>query len=674
MKRLPLVWTMLLSLIPFAPSGAETPSDTASMTLDEVVVTATKTEEARGDVPNAVLVVDEVDIEESPARTVGELLGNELGIDLRTYGDFGGAAEELQIRGMASNATQVRVNGVTLNSPSLGTANLNAFPLNAVERIEVVKGAGSLLYGSGAMGGTVDIVTKRPRREAPALKAEAGIGTQGSAVFQVEQGMFLTDALGYYLTARALKTDGFRSNSDLTHEDVTLNLVLDRGKPLTVSLYGDFVNRDYGQPGVKPPAGTGTYVLNGQEFFNSESASLLDRGRDHDGHVILNVESKPTPWLEVLVRGDYSNLENYFYYRSAFDGSGQRTWVTNKVYGAEGDLTFKPLEGGSLLLGTEYKAFNWENKIRLLDPYGTDIPDSQTTAEADLHSLGTYIEAQYRPCIYVKGLAGVRHEKNSQFGSEDLPRFGLIFNPLPETALKLNTGKHFLAPTPNDLYWPEDPYQKGNPNLAPETGWHTDATLEQALLKDKVFLTLGYFNWNVTNKILWAPDENWVYTPQNLEKYKGDGVEAGAKIGRFFDLSLTLSYTYTNAKEETQYVTRPAPYTPEHLFKGQLVYAPAGTGFRATLIERYVGERPYFGSDDTATTPAYVLDPYWTTDIRLEQRLFGRWLLTLDATNLFNTSYETFLGYFMDPDTWKTSITGFPGAGRAILFRVAYEF
>ena len=654
-------------------AGQPSQETQSGVTLDEVVVTATKTEEKRKDIPNAVVIVDEAQIQESPAKTLGELLANEPGIDWRTFGDYGGAREEILIRGMDANATQVRLNGVSINSPSLGTADVSKIPLNAIERIEVVKGSGSLLYGSGAMAGTVNIITKSPQKGVTAARAEAGAGTEGSYLAQAEQGMFLTDDVGYYLTARGYKTHGFRSNADMTHKDVTMKWVLDKGEAFDLSLYGDFLSSEYGRPGVKPPEGTQSYFINGVEFYNSESASLLDRGRDNDGHLILRFDSKPTSWLDIYARADYTYMENYNYYRSPFDATGARTWVTNRVFGAEGDLTFKPFSGGSLLLGSEYKAFSWENENRNLDSGGGDIPDSYSAATADLHSIGTYLEAQYRPSQYVKGLAGVRHEKNSQFGSEDLPRFGLIVNPFDTTALKFNTGRHFLAPTPNDLYWPEGQYAKGNPDLKPETGWHTDVTLEQAAFKDRLFFTLAYFWWDVKNKILWAPDANWIYTPQNLDKYRGDGIEAGAKIGPFYGLNLGLSYTYSRAKEENQYVTRRAPYTPQDLFKADLAYARP-FGFTATLTERYVGDRPYYGGDASAPSPVYTLSPYWTTDLRLAQRLYEHWVLALQSNNLFNKKYDTYLGPFTDPATWQTTAAGFPGAGRSFFFTLSYEF
>jgi outer membrane cobalamin receptor len=677
MKR-HIVISSLIALFVFpafcmAESGQK--SDIPVETLDEVVVSATKTPEKRRDVPNALIVVDELQIEESPAETLGELLANEPGIDWRTYGDYGGARGTIHIRGMEGNATQVRVNGVTVNSPSLGPADVSKIPLNSIERIEVVKGSGSVLYGSGAMAGTINIITKRPKREETDLKASAGYGSQSSYRIDAEQGMFAAGDFGYYLTANRYKTNGFRSNSDMSHNDASINLVLDKGDLLDVSLYGDYIYRDFGRPDVQPPPGTQSYYLNGTELINSESASLVDRGRDNDAHAVLNVKSRPADWVDLKFRGDYTYMESYNYGRYVYWGmaGGARTWVTNKVLGLEGDVDLRPFSGANLLIGAEYKHYDWENKNTNLDGFGADVPDSATRTDASLHTTGVYMEGQYRPCQYVKGLAGIRHEDHSVFGTEDLPRFGLIVNPLQNTALKFNYGKHFLAPTPNDLYWPSDPYTSGNPNLKPEKGWHLDAGVEQALFDNKMFLSMTYFNWDLKDKILWGPDSNWVWKPQNLNKAKAQGCEVGARIGPFYDLTLALDYTYTDAEEENQNVTRRATYTPRDQFRGDLTYW-APFGLTATATVRYVGDRYYYGSDDTLTDPVNTLDSYVTMDVRLEQRLFNNWLLSLQANNLFNKSYDTYFGSFTDQISGKTSTAAFPGAGRSLFFQVAYEF
>lgn len=695
------VLTILLAF-PGPSRGEEEKKDKKIVsTMDEVVVTATKTKEKRKDVSNSVVIKDDLEIEESAAGSLGEFLTNEPGVDWRTYGDYGGASQEIHIRGMSANATAIFVNGLNINSPSLGSADVAKIPLNNVARIEVVKGSGSVLYGSGAMGGTVNIITKEPERDRIDLKAKAGYGENDTYELSLENGMFLLGDFGYYLTGTRHETDGFRDNGDLEHNDVSLKLVLDKGDLLKISLYGDYIDREYGMPGGKPPKGTADFYVGGIKVYNDDSESLLNKGGDEDGHVILEVNSRPLNWLGLRLRGDYTNMENYGYFRYVdFFGDlvGNKSWVTNEVFGVEGNINITPFKGSNLLMGMEYKDFDWESKGVNLNKNGTEIPATKAVTNEGLHTTGTFAEAQYRPCRYFKGLAGIRHEDHSEFGTENLPRFGIIINPFKNTALKVNHGKHFRAPTPNDLFWPADSFSQGNPDLNPEKGWHTDAGIEQSFFDDKFFIAVTYFHWDVEDKIQWGPDSNGVWTPENLRKYKADGFEASTRIGLFHNLTLGLSYTYLDAEEENKaytrqdygwppllppdfrydWVKRRAAYTPDHLFKGDVSYW-TDFGLTVTATVRYVSDRVWYRTETDIAYPAtktvkYTLDSYWTADLKVQQRLYDHWILSIQATNLFNEEYDGYFDTFTDQATGATSVTTYPGAGRSLFFSVAYEF
>jgi outer membrane cobalamin receptor len=683
MKKRMLFLGFLVVFI-FAPlcwAGDPTEDEPAIATMEEVVVTATKTKEKRKDVPNSIITKDAVDIQESSATGLGDLLANEVGIDWRTYGDYGGASQALNIRGFGSDGTQVFVNGVNVNSPSLGTSDVSGIPLNAIERIEVVKGSGSLLYGTGAMGGTVSIITKRPKRDQPDVKASAGYGSQNTYHLSAEQGMFVFGDFGYYLTANRRETDGFRDNGDLTHNDVSLNLVLDKGDALDISLYGDYIDRDFGMPGVKPPSGTQDFVVNGVQVYNNDSADLLDRQEDKNGHLVLQIESAPLEWLGLKLQGDYANMESYNYNRYYYSGGlpGSKTWVTNEISGVEGNVDIKPIEGMSFLMGAQYKDYDWENETVTLDNNGNDVTGSESDAKASLHTKAVFVEAQYRPCKYFKGLAGIRHENHSMFGHENVSRFGVVVNPHETTVLKLSHGQHFKAPTPNDLFWPYEDYGygsgiSGNPDLTPETGWHTDVTLEQVLMDNKMFFTISYFKWDLEDKIRWASDASYFYKPENLDIYEADGLEIGTKIGPFYNTSLALSYTYTDATEQQSGgIERRALYSPDNLFKADLIYY-TGFGLTGTVTVRYTSDRPAQYNTDTDTEASKTLSSYWTTDIKLEQRIFDHWLISLQGNNILDEEYDTYASSFRDYNTSTATLEGYPGAGMSVFFSAAYEY
>jgi len=524
------------------------------------------------------------------------------------------------------------------------------------------------------------------------LKVSAGYGTQNTYRLAAENGMFVIGDFGYYLTAGRTETDGFRDNSWLRQNDVSLKLLFDKKEKIHISLYGDYIDRSYGVPGVKPPEGTQDYYIGGEKFYNSESSTLLDHSTDKDGHIVLNVKGKPIKWFGYDLKAYYTNLESYNYARYAFDGTGAENWVKNRVLGTDGHLDIYPLEGAQMLLGFEYKDFSWKNQSYGLVSSGLR-DGSDSTVDAHVFTQGYFLEAEYRPFKYGKAFAGFRHEINSAFGSENLPRVGVVINPFETTALKISHGKHFLAPTLNDLYWPADPYTRGNPNLNPENGWHTDVTVEQSLFNDKLFMTISYFHWNVDDKIQWEPDSQGVWSPINLAGYRADGIEAGLKVGPFYGFSLGLSYTYTKAEEENrdylkqdygyppdfQYVMvkRRATMTPENQFKGDLTYK-SNFGLTATATLRYVGDQIVYNTESTTypdtQTVNYTIGSYWTTDLKIEQRLFKHWVLSLAGYNLFDSPYDTRLQSFTDQTTFKNTMCGYPGRGRSVFGSVTYEF
>jgi len=649
-------------------------------TLDELLVSATKTEETRGDVSNSVILIDEEDIARSPAKSLGERLGNETGIDLRSRGDYGGASEELHVRGMGADGTQILVNGIVMNSPSLGSADISGISLNNIEKIEVVKGSGSLLYGTGAMAGTVNIITKSPEKDMKDLKVSAGYGANNSYEIAAEQGMFLTKDIGYYLTANRKETDGYRSNSFLDHKDMSLKVTYDSENGPDISLYGDYIDRYYGNPGVKTPSGTEEFIVNGVKLYDNESSNLLNAGGSEDKHLSLEVNDRPVEWLKLSLKGAYTNMESYnknMYY--FFMLSGSKTWVTNKVTGIEGNADFDIFEGMNLLVGSEYKKYDWENRGVTLNENGLDIGGTETSTGEGLNTFGVFSEAQYRPNAFLKMIAGLRHESHSEFGNKTVQRYGMVINPGKYTAIKLNYGQHYNAPTPNALFWPYEDWgwgsgTQGNRDLEPETGKHLDAGIEQGFLNNKVFASITWFKWDIKDKISWIPDDFFFYTPQNLNKYKSDGWEIGSDIGPFYNMTLSLSYTYTDAEEELYGgVKRQALNTSDSYFKSTLGYVN-DAGFNAEAAFRYTGDRPGYYNLNTDTEPAVTLASYSTIDLKVEQGFLDKWLVSLQCNNILDKEYYTYTESFWNQSTGAMTMEGYPGAGRSVFLKVSYKY
>lgn len=197
------------------------------------------------------------------------------------------------------------------------------------------------------------------------IDISADYGTQRSYQLSAEQGMFVLDDLGYYITANYTETEGFRDNSDLDQNDASLKVVLDKAKQLRVSLYADYIHRENGRPGPQPPDGTTPFSFNGVPVYSDESANLLNDTTEEDTHLVLKVESRPLEWLGLNFQTDYTAMEtdNYNRYYSNFAPPdylpglpGSRTEVINEIFGLEGNVELKPLNGATLLIGAPAQA------------------------------------------------------------------------------------------------------------------------------------------------------------------------------------------------------------------------------------------------------------------------------------------------------------------------------
>jgi iron complex outermembrane receptor protein len=213
------------------------------------------------------------------------------------------------------------------------------------------------------------------------------------------------------------------------------------------------------------------------------------------------------------------------------------------------------------------------------------------------------------------------------------------------------------------------------------------------------FFTLTYFHWEVDDKIIWGPDSNGIWQPENLRSYTADGVEAGATVRPLPAMLLSFFYTYTNAEEESReytkqqyafppfvpadfqynWVERRAQYTPEHQYRVNFRYW-FDFGLTASATVRGVSNRVWYRTETAAAgypftkTTAYTLGSYWTADFKLEQRLSENLIFSFEGTNIFDEQYDTYFGTFTNQVSGVTSVAAYPGAGRSLFAAVTFEY
>lgn len=503
----------------------------AAPTLNDVLVTATRQPTRISDALSDVSIIDADEIRRAgPITTVGELLSRQPGIEFRQSG-AAGATSSVSIRGSNANHVLLLVDGARVGSVTTGAATWGTLPIEQIERIEIIRGPASSLYGADAIGGVVQIFTRRD--EAAGLlrpTLDAGYGTDATKALSAG----LTgnhEAWRYALQVSDKRSDGFSAinnpknaawNPDkdgyqLTSSSGSLTYAFSKAHELGLNfLYSDGWNRfDSGSRFSTPP--TDDYKMK----ETVKSVNVFSRNQWTDN------------WQSTL-RASRSSDDN----RNLDNGRQTDNFrSTQTQYQWQNDLKL-PL--GNALLGIEHL----EQRI--------DSNNSYTAASRSINSL----LAGWGGRIGSHNLQlNVRQDENSQFGDKTtgLAAYGYQFS--NEWRGNLSWGTAFKAPSFNDLYYPPDAWGNvSNPKLRPETSENHELALHYETASQHVSLT-GYRN-KIKDLIQWAPiDPNFItstgFTPSNVAQATLTGWTL-AYAGKLGDYGLSSSIDWLNPKDEAQ--------------------------------------------------------------------------------------------------------------------------
>jgi outer membrane cobalamin receptor len=523
-----------------------------------------------------------------------------------------GSLSSASIRGSEAAQVLVLIDGVRLNSPQYGQFDLNQLPvaLNEIERIEVLRGAASALYGSNALGGVINIITRSPQ-ETPSTQ----VGwTEGERKTRIVSGSTSRQAgdFRYRLGAESRASDGYRKNSDF--EQYTLNGLFGYSPTEDVDVELSAYHLDY-ESGIP-----------GSESWPSPDAEQEDKRTV----AALKLETPLGP-VKLTARGIYEHHRNN--YR---DPGG---WVpinethTIDTYGAELHAE-KTLNGHSFLVGGDY--------------YRDDL-DSTNIGDEDQEHGAVFGQFQADLAASMTLLLGLRYDIHSDFDNELSPRAALHIALTDVTRVRLSASKAFRAPTLNDLYWPEDSFSKGNPDLDPETAWEYELALEQTL-GDRGRVSLAGFLRDAEDLISWQPDDFFVYSPVNVNDARIWGVEVDGRFDLCSFATIGGNYTYLHPKDRDtdEYLLG----KPRHEAHGFVALKP----FNETTLRfdgRYLRYYPEIARKEK---------DYFVTDLALTHAImFGE--VAVDATvsvkNLFNEGYEANPGYPMPPRELFAGLTAY---------------
>jgi vitamin B12 transporter len=553
--------------------------------VEPVVVTATKVETPLERLGAAVSIVTDEEVRTYHYQTVEDALRHVPGVEIQRAGSLG-KTTSIRIRGAGPQQVQVLVDGMRVKSPTLGQADLAELPLDAVERIEVVRGPQSTLYGADAIGGVVNIITRKGRgRPSASLDLEGGshdtfrqrVGVQGA------QGGF-----NYNVSASHYDTAGHLDNDDASQTAVGARLGYDFPWKGELSLTGRYSKTEIGLPvhtSVPPPT---VFDPNSQQQTETWLLNL--------------VYTQPvSSWWDVKARYGYWSNNQGFQDDAPpggpFGDFPLDALIRTRRREAELINAFTPAPWTTVTVGLEHRNERGDNRGSFQD-------------QIDTLSAFVQDELRFFDRLFLTG--STRVEDSDAFGTAVTSRVSAAFL-VKETETKLRAawGEGFRAPTINDLFFPGF----GNPDLQPERSESWEAGLDQRLWQNRIRLGATYFHNDFEDLIQFAlvPGAPFGFLPINLGAARTRGVETYVEVEPLDWLLVYVNYTYTSSldKETGDQLRR----VPRHHWNSGVVVSPT----------------PWFEAFAQATvlssqleSPGFRTDGYYRIDIGGTVRLLGR--------------------------------------------------
>jgi len=630
-----LFFALALTILRFNVYSQEEPEKekvSTSSIQHEVVVTATRLETPAKEIASSVTVITRERLEQSKKATVIEALREVLGLSIIQNGPPGAAASVF-LRGANSEHTLILMDGVELNDPispsrSFDLAHLT---LDNVERIEILRGPQSTLYGSDALGGVVNIITKKGQGK-PKFSLSSVAGSYGTIITSAGINGS-TERMQYSLGTSYFRSDGFSAASanyeGNEEKDGYRNLTIwgRLGFRLSDNLDVDLILRTLNtQIDIDNAGGAHGDDPNNAQDYNALFIKTQIR------NLMLNNRWELKLGLSLV---DYDRQhENSTDEAHLLDSDNG--FFKSKLFKIDWQNNLFLHETNTFSLGIDYQQEQGESEYNsdgIWGPFSSIFPSRRA------HVTGFYLQDQIRLANQFFATLGLRLDDHSQFGSAVTYRFApAFFVEASQTKLRATYGTAFKSPSLYQLYAPGTLFGPiGNAELNPEKSIGWDIGVEQQLLGGKVLLAVTYFYNDYKDLI----NFDFLQGYMNIGKAESKGTEILIQARPFDDMSFNATYTRTEAKDKdtsTDLLRR-----PKQKFSASLNYNfQKKANINLTFIR--IGEQddmdfsalPY----TRLTLPSYsLLNAAVSFNFASSFQIFCR----LD--NIFNKEYEMIKGY-----------------------------
>lgn len=642
---------------------------TEPIVLDEIVVTATQFKSTPESSPVNVTVITAEDIKKSSAKTIPNLLAQHAGIQVRSNDGTPDMAIDVRGFGMTGNQnTLVLLDGQQLNDIELTSIRWSAIPLDSIERIEITNGSGAVLYGGGATGGTINIITKHPSKEAHG-SAGIGYGSYDSKEWQLALSKS-GERIGMRITASGLDTANYRANNNVTQNNLEADVRGNVAQGEAILKFGA------DKQNLRLPGGRKVDPSTGINQLASDprgAATPLDYSQASGEHISLGT-SQQLSFGDVAAELSYRSkkAQAYFDY-----GGGFGAFSDNSL----NLLSFTPRAKIPLLLGglgnelvVGMDAANWDYDSRgSNDPASIGTPTGHISVKQDSRALyaqnATQLNTETKLTMGVRsqridykvsdGVGTVTH--NSQGRTINAYEFGVRRN--------LNLGLSLFGRVGSSFRIANVDENRYNPVLLePQTSKDGEIGIDYKNDNNKVRTT--FYLMSLNNEIHYNA---LTFTNMNLSPTRRYGLELEGTHKYTDALAVTTAYSYTVAKfREGVYGAvnvsgNNIPLVPRQrltLSSSWKVTEKTALNANATYVEKQ-----YFDNDQ-ANTFGQQMPAYTAVDMKLSHR-HSAWLLTVAANNLLNKKYFT---YAVSGASGSGKYNAYPMQERNFSLNATYEF
>jgi vitamin B12 transporter len=636
--------------------GAEE-SSAGSAELPEVVVTATRTKIDAADVTNTVSVISGDTITARGDIAVSEALQGSPGVDITQFGSPG-SATFASIRGAAPDQVLVMLDGVQVNTPTIGQYDFANLTTDDVDRVEVLRGGGGTLYGSEAIGGVINVLGRRGT--GPLTLTVSGEGGRAATQREVLGLNGAYGPAGISGTVSYFGTDGFQPVNDSYENFSTVwRGDLDLLPTGTLRAFVRYTNTFKGLPNFNIVDG----VLDPDASDRSDFVLTKGEWEQSLGEA-FNYRASVAWWKNYERFTDTQNIED------ADDGSEPDPEPTpvaagrfnNQLIQADAQTDYAWREFSLTTVGLEFIERSADVFQLTTDEDDEGEQEQERDSfRANRSNVGVYLEEQIRFLDdALHGVGGVRYDHFDDFGGQvTWSGSGSYLVRASDTRLRLSYATGFRAPSFDELFEPT----LGNPNLRAETSWEIDAGFAQAFLNGRLRFEPVYFYRQVRNLIEEIADQlpgPIAGVPESAAAFNTNARFQGVELIAHYDpwpwLQLGANYTYLDVGSSTgPLVNRPRNKGAFTATARRDDLVMPGDHFTAAVQVVAVGER---ASADPFSTPVPFqpeeIGGYGRTDLALSYR-FGGVLAPLTATasvrNLFNRDYQESIG-FPAPPAW----------------------